>query len=122
LTPARGESIAESIAVSKPRNWRKAINAIRDSQGTMITVRDEEILQAQQATARLAGVFGEPSSVAGVAGLKKAIATGLIPSSATALVVITGSGLKDIQSVRRAMTMPEPIEADLEGLDRYLRD
>jgi threonine synthase len=122
LTPARGESIAESIAVSKPRNWRKAINAIRESQGTMVTVSDEEILQAQQVTARFAGVFGEPSGVAGVAGLKKAVATGLIPQSATALVVITGSGLKDIQSVRRAITMPEPIEADLKMLDRYLRD
>ncbi len=121
LLPDRGESLAESIAVSKPRNWRKAIKAIRDSQGTMITVSDEEILQAQSLTARLGGVFGEPAGVAGIAGLKKAVAAGVIPNSATVLVVITGSGLKDIQAVRRAMTMPEPIEADMEGLDLYLK-
>jgi threonine synthase len=121
LMPDRGESLAESIAVSKPRNWRKAIHAIRDSQGTMITVSDEEILQAQSLTARLGGVFGEPAGVAGIAGLKKAVATGVIPNSATALAVITGSGLKDIQAVRRVMSMPEPIEADINGLERYLK-
>lgn len=121
LIPDRGESLAESIAVSKPRNWRKAIHAIRDSHGTMITVSDDEILQAQSLTARLGGVFGEPAGVAGIAGLKKAVAAGVIPNSATVLAVITGSGLKDIQAVRKVMSMPEPIEADIDGLDRYLK-
>ncbi len=121
LTPDRGESLAESIAVSKPRNWRKAIQAIRDSHGTMITVSDDEILQAQSLTARLGGVFGEPAGVAGIAGLKKAVAAGVIPNSATVLAVITGSGLKDIQAVRKVMSMPEPIEADIDGLERYLK-
>lgn len=120
LVPDRGESLAESIAVSKPRNWRKAIKAIRDSQGTMITVSDEEILQAQSLTARLGGVFGEPAGVAGIAGLKKAVTTGVIPNSASVLAVITGSGLKDVQAVLRTIAMPEPIEADMERLDRYL--
>lgn len=121
LVPARGDSIAESIAVSKPRNWRKAIRAIRASNGTMIVVTDEEILQAQQLAARLGGVFGEPAGVAGIAGLKRAVASGVISDSAAVLIVITGSGLKDIQAVRRTVTMPEPIEADLHGLDRYLK-
>jgi threonine synthase len=121
LVPDRGESLAESIAVSKPRNWRKAIKAIRDSQGTMITVSDEEILQAQSLTARLGGVFGEPAGVAGIAGLKKAVATGVISSSASVLAVITGSGLKDVQVVRRTVKMPEPIEADMERLEQYLK-
>jgi len=120
LVPDRGESLAESIAVSKPRNWRKAIKAIRDSRGTMITVSDEEILQAQSLTARLGGVFGEPAGVAGIAGLKKAVATGVISNSASVLAVITGSGLKDVQAVLRTIAMPEPIEADVERLDRYL--
>jgi threonine synthase len=122
LVPARGDSIAESIAVSKPRNWRKAIHAIRASQGTMIVVTDEEILQAQQMAARLGGVFGEPAGVAGIAGLKRAVASGVIPNSATALVVVTGSGLKDIQAVRRTVAMPEPIKADWDVLEHYLKN
>ncbi len=122
LVPARGDSIAESIAVSKPRNWRKAIHAIRESNGTMIVVADEEILQAQQLAARLGGVFGEPAGVAGIAGLKNAVAAGVIPNSATVLVVVTGSGLKDISAVRRTLAMPEPIDGDLEKLAHYLKN
>jgi len=121
LVPARGESIAESIAVSKPRNWRKAIHAIRESNGTMIVVTDEEILQAQQLTARLGGVFGEPAGVAGIAGVKKAVASGVIQNSASVLVVVTGSGLKDISAVRRTVTMPEPIEGEMERLEQFLK-
>jgi len=121
LVPARGDSIAESIAVSKPRNWRKAIRAIRESNGTMIVVTDEEILQAQQLAARLGGVFGEPAGVAGIAGLKNAVASGVIPNSASVLVVMTGNGLKDISAVRRTVTMPEPIEGEMERLEQFLK-
>jgi threonine synthase len=120
LVPSRGDSLAESIAVSKPRNWRKAIQAIRESQGTMIVVSDQEILHAQQLAARLGGIFGEPAGVAGFAGLKKAVASGVMPNSASVLVVVTGSGLKDISAVRRTMLMPEAIEADVKTLERFL--
>jgi threonine synthase len=121
LVPARGESIAESIAVNKPRNWRKAIHAIRESNGTMIVVTDEEILQAQQLAARLGGVFGEPAGVAGIAGLQYAAASGVIPNTASVLVVVTGSGLKDISAARRTVTMPEPIEGEMERLEQFLK-
>lgn len=120
LIPARGDSIAESIAVSKPRNWRKAIHAIRESNGTMIVVTDAEILQAQQLAARLGGVFGEPAGVAGIAGLKNAVAAGVISSTASVLVVITGSGLKDISAVRRTAMMPEPVEGEMDKLRQFL--
>jgi threonine synthase len=68
----------------------------------MITVGDEEILEAIRMTARLGGVFGEPAGVTGVAGLKKAVEQGIVGRDETALVVVTGNGLKDIQSARRA--------------------
>lgn len=120
LLPARGESLAESIAVSKPRNWRKAIHAIRESNGTMIVVSDEEILQAQQLAARLGGVFGEPAGVAGIAGLKRAVAAGVISNTASVLVIVTGSGLKDISVVRRTIAMPEPIAGEMARLEHFL--
>jgi threonine synthase len=97
-----------------------AIQAIRESQGTMIVVSDQEILHAQQLAARLGGIFGEPAGVAGFAGLKKAVASGVMPNSASVLVVVTGSGLKDISAVRRTMLMPEAIEADVKTLERFL--
>ena len=67
LIPSPTNTIADSIAVGTPRNWRRAIQQIKDSRGTMIAVSDDEILDAMRFTARLGGVFGEPAGVAGVA-------------------------------------------------------
>lgn len=102
LIPTDTNTIADSIAVGTPRNWRRAIHQIRLSCGDMIAVTDEEILEAMRLTARLGGVFGEPAGVAGVAGLKKALTTGIIKPSESAVAVITGNGLKDIQSAKQA--------------------
>jgi threonine synthase len=95
-------TIADSIAVGMPRNWRRAINEVRTSGGEMLAVTDDEILEAMRLTARLGGVFGEPAAVAGVAGLWKAIQQGIVRATDSALVVITGNGLKDIQTARTA--------------------
>ncbi len=121
LAPSRSETLADSIAVGTPRNWRRAIALVRASGGTMIAVADEEILEAMRITARLGGVFGEPAGVAGVAGLRRAVTGGIIAKGETALVVITGSGLKDIQSARRAAGGEREIEPDLEAVADALR-
>jgi threonine synthase len=122
MVPVPTNTIADSIAVGTPRNWRRAIQEIRESQGAMIAVSDDEILEAMKATARLAGVFGEPAGVAGVAGLKKAVAQGLIARDSSAVVVITGNGLKDIQSAKQATGSPLDIEPDFGSLEKKLRE
>lgn len=122
LKPVAANSIADSIAVGKPRNWRKAIKAVAESNGTMITVTDEEILDAMRYTARLGGVFGEPAGVAGVAGLKKAIAQGIVKSNESAIVVITGSGLKDIRSAQLAAGEAMSVLPDIVDLGERLCD
>lgn len=86
----------------------------------MIAVSDQEILDAMRSTARLGGVFGEPAGVTGVAGLKKAIAQGLVDRDSSAVVVITGNGLKDIQSAKQSTGQPLDIEANFEILEREL--
>lgn len=113
LIPSDTNTIADSIAVGTPRNWRRAIKQIRASNGTMITVSDEEILEAMRLTARLAAVFGEPAGVAGVAGLKKAIQNKIIKPDETVVVVITGNGLKDIQSAKVAAGKEYIISPDI---------
>ncbi|MBL7996987.1 threonine synthase, partial [bacterium] len=70
LVPTETNTIADSIAVGTPRNWRRAIQQIKQTHGDMITVSDEEILEAMKTTARLGGVFGEPAGVTASAGLK----------------------------------------------------
>jgi threonine synthase len=120
LVPSATQTIADSIAVGTPRNWRRAIQQIKTSHGEMNAVTDDEILDAMRLTARLGGVFGEPAGVAGVAGLKKAIAEGRIKSGESAVVVITGNGLKDVQSAKQAVGQTLDIEPDFQVLEKHL--
>ena len=120
LAPVQAETVADSIAVGTPRNWRRALAAVTCSGGAMIGVSDDEILAAMNTTARLGGVFGEPAGVAGVAGLRRAVAEGAVRPDASALVVITGNGLKDIESARRAGGDPIDVAPDVESLERAL--
>jgi threonine synthase len=120
LTPTQPSTLADSIAVGTPRNWRRAIREIRGSDGEMITVTDDEILDAMRLTARLGGVFGEPAGVAGVAGLRKAIKERIVKPEELSLVVITGNGLKDTASARRAAGAAITIPPDVTALERAL--
>jgi threonine synthase len=122
LSPTPTDTIADSIAVGTPRNWRRAIQQIKSSCGDMIAVTDDEILEAMRLTARLGGVFGEPAGVTGVAGLKKAIAGGIVRPDDSAVVVITGNGLKDIQSAKRTAGEALEIEPDFRVLEQHLSD
>ncbi len=96
-------TIADSIAVGQPRNWRKAIRAVRASGGAMIAVEDSEILAAMRSTARLSGVFAEPAAAAATAGLARAVVDGLVARHEGAVVVVTGNGLKDVRSALTAV-------------------
>lgn len=116
LVPTETNTIADSIAVGTPRNWRRVISQIRKSEGTMIAVSDEEILDAMRFTARLGGVFGEPAGVASVAGVRRAIAEGIILPHESVLAVITGNGLKDIHSAKQAAGRELIIEPTIAAL------
>jgi threonine synthase len=102
LTPCEANTLADSIAVGHPRNFAKGMSAVIESGGAFVSVSDEEILQAIPMLARKAGVFGEPAGVAGAAGVKLAVESGIIHRSDSVAIVMTGNGLKDIQSAIRA--------------------
>ena len=121
------KTLADSIAVGVPRNWWKAVTAVRESGGTMLNVCDAEILDAMRYTGRLTGIFAEPAAATAVAGLRRAAEEGVLtrrtsaqPTSAVAL--ITGNGLKDVQAGRQAVGQPFDIAPDGEGLEDILRE
>lgn len=120
LRPIKPQSVADSIAVGVPRNWRKAVLAVRESGGAMLNVSDDEILDAMRYTGRLSGIFAEPAAAASVAGLKAAIAQGVVGRRASCLAIVTGNGLKDTQSARQAVKGPFDIPPDGSGLDDLL--
>ena len=102
LTPCEANTLADSIAVGHPRNFAKGMRAVTESGGAFVAVSDEEILESITVLARQAGVFGEPAGVAGAAGVRRAVASGIIGRNESAVLVMTGNGLKDIQSAVRA--------------------
>ena len=97
-TPQEENTYADSIAVGVPRNPDKAINAIKNSDGIVVNVTDDEIREAQRYLAKNAGVFGEPAGVTATAGLIKLSREGKLDPDATIVTIVTGNGLKDIES------------------------
>ncbi len=65
------DTVADSISVGAPRNWAKALRAVRETEGDMVAVSDAEILSAIPELARKTGVFGEPAGAAAFAGFRK---------------------------------------------------
>jgi threonine synthase len=103
IKPVVPKTLADSIAVGEPRNWKKALNAVKDSKGTMVYVNDDEILAAMKLMARITGVFSEPAGAAPLAGLIKAKNESIIEEENTVVIICTGNGLKDIKSAQMAV-------------------
>jgi len=114
--PMEENTLADSIAVGVPRNADKALMAIRESDGIVVNVSDEEIMAAQKLLGSTCGVFGEPAGVAGTAGLKKLCDQGKLPADATVVSVVTGNGLKDVANAIRACGEPISIPNDMDLL------
>jgi len=107
------ETVATAIRIGNPASWTGATDA-RDASGGLIgTVSDAEILEAQRDIMRLEGVFCEPASAAGVAGVRKLAADGRVSKDETVVCVLTGHGLKDPDAVQAEEGSLTPIPPDL---------
>jgi threonine synthase len=117
IRPVSGDTVADSISVSLPRDGEAAVQAIRESGGFGITVPDEAILAAIGEVARGAGIFGEPAASAAWAGLREAVRQGLVDPSWSVVLLITGNGLKDVAAAMKAVPEPRVISPDASALD-----
>lgn len=91
------ETIATAIRIGNPASWLQAEEA-RDSSGGLIeAVTDEQILAAHRVLSAEVGIFVEPASASGVAGLLMLSDEGRVPAGARIVVTVTGHGLKDPQ-------------------------
>lgn len=114
--PVTPKTLAGALAVGKPRNYIKAFNSLRESNGVAESVTDDEILEAQSLLASKEGIFAEPGGAAPVAGVIKLIGTGVIGRHDKVCCVITGNGLKDPEAALRKGLKPSLIEPTLEAL------
>jgi threonine synthase len=110
---AVAETVADSISVGRPRNTVKACRALEESGGTSVLVPDAEILEAEALIGRTEGIYAEPAAAAPVAGVERALASGIVAPDETVVVVTTGFGLKDTESARRAAGDPESIPPEI---------
>jgi threonine synthase len=125
VTEPRTEATA--IRIGDPVNWKKALRAIRATQGLCEAVTDDQIFEAKAALAH-DGVGCEPASAASIAGLRKLIANGTIPAGADVVAILTGHQLKDPESGLRRRSEAElarqrkHVEADADKLRAALED
>jgi threonine synthase len=108
------ETVASAIRIGNPARWEEAMAAMTSSQGMVRAVSDEEILDAYKFLAAVEGVFCEPASAAGVAGLLKYGA----PEGVERIVcVLTGHGLKDPQTALMHAGSVVPCEPELDAVE-----
>lgn len=91
------ETIASAIRIGKPASYKKALTALRESEGMVLTVSDDQISDARKGLASSEGIFVEPASAAPLAALSEI--SGRLEKDAVTVCVATGNGLKDQESI-----------------------
>jgi len=119
ILPVHATTLADSISVDLPRDGVRAVRAATQTGGAYLTVPDSEILAAIAELGRT-GLFAEPAGAAAYAGLRRALAAGLITARDPVLVLITGSGLKDPRAALQAVGAAPVIAPNMAALRQHL--
>ncbi len=116
------ETIATAIRIGNPASWDKALNAVKESDGHIDSVTDEEILEAYRRLAATEGIFAEPASAASLAGVIKMRKQGMIEAGKKVVCVLTGNGLKDPNVALKAVNVePLVVENDADAVMDVIR-
>jgi threonine synthase len=102
------ETIATAIRIGNPASWDEAVKARDESGGRIEAVTDDEILAAYRMLSERVGVFCEPASAAGVAGILKYKDD--LPDGPV-VCTVTGHGLKDPDTATRDLQLPQSVPA-----------
>ncbi|TES91360.1 MAG: threonine synthase [Anaerolineales bacterium] len=115
------DTLADSISVDMPSDGLRALRAATQTNGAYIKVADEDILQAIAALGKV-GIFSEPAAASAYAGLVQAVEEGQINPGDPVVVMLTGSGLKDIKAAMQAVGEAPVIKPSLEALREVIRN
>ena len=108
------ETKATAIRIGNPASWKLAEAAAAESGGRFRSLSDDRILAAQRDLAARDGVFVEPASAAGVAGLLQDFEQGESYAGATVVITVTGHGLKDVATALEGFGPLEPTVVDVD--------
>lgn len=115
-------TIADSISVDIPRNFRMAEKYLLQYKGKTLKVSDRQILEASRQLAAQTGLFAEPAAAAAFAGYLAADCLNLIKKGDVNVVLLTGSGLKDLKSVHPLLNIPEAVKPDILSVNSFLKE
>ncbi|MCK5029066.1 MAG: threonine synthase [Bacteroidales bacterium] len=113
-------TVADSISVDIPRNFYMAKQFIQKYQGEYLTVSDDEIMEASLILSRNTGIFAEPAAATSFAGILKYQQENKLDNKSKNVVLLTGSGLKDLNSVQKLLNIPEAIQPTIENLKKLI--
>ena len=114
------DTIADSISVDIPRNYYMAIDFIDKYKGEVLTVSDEDILNASAVLSKNSGLFAEPAAATAYAGLLNYVERRKLENNSKNVVLLTGSGLKDLSSVQSIIELPNAIDPTLNNLKNLI--
>jgi len=114
-------TIADSISVDIPRNFNLAKQYLKKYNGEYLTVSDDEILDASQILSKNTGIFAEPAATTAFAGLLAYRKLNKLNDNSRNVVLLTGSGLKDLKSVNKLLNIPDAIKPNIEELKKMKR-
>lgn len=112
------KTIADSISVNNPACGELVLKIVEEAESFGVKVSDKDILNAMKELASNTGIFAEPAAAAAYAGFIKSRKR--LDKNETIIVMITGSGLKDIPAAQKAVTFPKAIEPSLKSLKAIL--
>lgn len=113
-------TIADSISVDVPANFYMSVNFLKNYHGESITVTDDEILQGSIHLSQSMGIFTEPASAAAYSAMLKFRVQGKIVEGSKVVILLTGSGLKDLASVQSSIQIPHAIDPDVNALKQVI--
>ncbi len=114
-------TIATAIRIGNPASWKRAEEARDESKGVIDIVTDKEIIEAYKMLSSVEGLFVEPASAAGVAGLVKYVHQGYFSRPSTIVCILTGHGLKDPDRAIKVAQKVRVVKADLKSVVRLMR-
>lgn len=113
-------TLADSISVNVPRNFYMTQQFIEKYNGEFISVPDEKILEASSILSKNTGLFAEPAAAAAFAGFLSYHKNRQLPDNSKNVVLLTGSGLKDLTGIESLLQFPKSINPDLDELKKAL--
>lgn len=114
------ETLATAIRIGNPASWQQALTAKEESKGRIDKVTDEQILNSFHLLAEKEGVFVEPSSAAGVAGLLMLKEQNELPKDKVIVITVTGNGLKDPHWALEGAKDPIKVSVDAKSAAKAL--